>query len=211
MKLTSPGRGGRPPRQDGAREQTRDALLRAGTEILTEHGFASTGIDMVLKRVGVPKGSFYYYFQSKEDFGAAVIDSYAAYFARKLDRSLLNEQMPPLERVVAFVEDAKLGMSRFEFRRGCLIGNLGQELGALNENYRLQLEGVFRDWQRRLATCLEAARSAGQLAPNADPAALAEFFWIGWEGAVLRAKLVRSAAPLDCFFNGFVAALPRTT
>lgn len=210
MNMSVPRRAGRPPRQDGAREQTRDALLRAGTEILTEHGFASTGIDMVLKRVGVPKGSFYYYFDSKEDFGAAVIERYAAYFAHKLDRWLLDEERPPLARLAAFVDDAKDGMARFDFRRGCLIGNLGQELGALNESYRLQLEAVFRDWQRRLAACLEAARGAGELAPGADPAALAEFFWIGWEGAVLRAKLVRSAAPLERFFDGFLAALPHT-
>lgn len=210
MNPTTPRRAGRPPRQDGSREQTREALLRAGTEILTEHGFASTGIDMVLKRVGVPKGSFYHYFESKEDFGAAVIDRYADYFAAKLDRCLLDPRRPPLERVAAFVADARDGMARFEYRRGCLIGNLGQELGALNEAYRLRLEAVFRDWQRRLARCLEAAQAEGELAADADPEALAEFFWIGWEGAVLRAKLVRGAAPLDRFFDGFLAALPRT-
>ncbi|AWI76407.1 TetR family transcriptional regulator [Parazoarcus communis] len=202
-------RRGRPPRQEGARDHTREVLMRAGTEILTEHGFASTGIDLVLKRAGVPKGSFYYYFSSKEEFGAAVIAQYANYFARKLDRWLLDEATPPLERLSAFVADAKAGMSRFEFRRGCLIGNLGQELGALNESYRVQLEAVFCDWQQRLAHCFEAAKRCGQLAPDADAAALAEFFWIGWEGAVLRAKLVRNAEPLDRFYRGFLAALPR--
>lgn len=209
MSETNVRRRGRPPRHEGARDQTRAVLLRAGTEILTEHGFASTGIDLVLKRAGVPKGSFYYYFSSKEEFGAAVIEQYASYFANKLDRWLLDASMTPLQRFDALVADARAGMARFEFRRGCLIGNLGQELGALNENYRAQLEAVFCDWQRRLAACFEAARLCGQLVPGADPEALAEFFWIGWEGAVLRAKLVRNADPLDHFYQGFLKALPR--
>lgn len=194
---------------DGAREDTRQALLRAGVEILTEYGFASTGIDMVLKRVGVPKGSFYYYFENKDEFGAAVIDAYAAYFARKLDRCFLDTDKTPCERIAAFVAEAKAGMARHGFLRGCLVGNLGQELGAFNEAYRARLEAVFGDWQRRLAQCLAAARAEGEIAADADPAALAEFFWIGWEGAVLRAKLTRSARPLDCFYKGFMAALPR--
>ena len=132
MPVTEPSRRrpGRPPKVDGSRLATRERLVRAGIEILTEQGFASTGIDAVLKRVGVPKGSFYHYFASKEAFGHAVIEGYAAYFARKLDRWLLDATRSPLERLRDFVADGKAGLRRFEFRRGCLIGNLGQELGG---------------------------------------------------------------------------------
>ena len=87
------------------------------------------------------------------------------------------------------------------------MGNLGQEMGALPECFRTQLEQVFRDWQSRTAVCLEAAQRAGHLAPGTDCSTLAHFFWIGWEGAVLRAKLTRSAEPLQVFAEGFFAAL----
>ena len=203
-------RPGRPPKRDDARRETRERLVRAGIEILTEQGFASTGIDAVLRRVGVPKGSFYHYFPSKEAFGRAVIEGYAAYFARKLDRWLCNENRLPLDRLRDFVEDGKAGMRRFEYRRGCLIGNLGQELGGTHDSLREPLEAVFGDWQARVARCLEAARDAGELAPDADCTALAGFFWIGWEGAILRAKLVRDTAPIDLFADRFFAGLPRT-
>lgn len=200
---------GRPRKTDGAREATRERLVRCGIEILTERGFASTGIDEVLKRVGVPKGSFYHYFSSKDDFGLAVIDGYAAYFAAKLDRWLTEEEVRPLQRLENFIADAKEGMTRHEFRRGCLIGNLGQELAATNEEFRPRLEAVFADWQGRIAACLRAAREAGDIAGNADCDQLAAFFWIGWEGAILRAKLVRSNAPLELFARGFFRQLPR--
>lgn len=202
-------RPGRPPKITASRLETRAALVRCGTEILTEKGFHSTGLDEVLRRVGVPKGSFYHYFDSKEEFGLVVIDSYADYFARKLDRWLLDPAREPLARIADFIADARQGMARHDFRRGCLIGNLGQDTGALPPVYRERLEQVFLDWQARFAHCLQAAQAQGAIAATADCARLAAFFWIGWEGAVLRAKLVVSAEPLDVFAEGFFAGLPR--
>lgn len=204
-----PRRRGRPPKRADIHLDTRELLLRAGVEALTEKGFAATGIDEVLRRVGVPKGSFYHYFDSKEAFGAALIERYGSYFARKLDHSFTDHSLPPLARVRAFIADAQAGMARHGYTRGCLIGNLGQEMGALPEPYREQLGAVFADWQQRLTTCLTEAQTQGEIAPNADCEQLSAFFWIGWEGAVLRAKLERSPAALKIFADGYFAALAR--
>lgn len=205
---TPPRRRGRPPKQDeGGYSKTREALLRRGVEVLTEKGYSAVGLDEILAPINVPKGSFYHYFASKEQFGGELIDRYAAYFANKLDIILLNERRSPLERMHDFVADAQAGMQRYDYRRGCLVGNLGQEMGALPDAYRDQLGKVFRDWEARVARCLEAAQAAGQIAPERDCARLAVFFWIGWEGAVLRAKLARSPDALAIFADGFFAGL----
>nr|WP_309251276.1 TetR/AcrR family transcriptional regulator [Burkholderia multivorans] len=198
-----------PPKQHDDLVATRDMLLRTGLEILTEKGFSSTGLDEILGRAGVPKGSFYHYFDSKEAFGLALIDRYAEFFARKLDRHFGDAERSPLQRVRAFVDDARDGMARYDYRRGCLIGNLGQEMGALPETFRARLQATFEDWQRRLADCLRAAQQAGELSHAAAPTELAAFFWIGWEGAVLRAKLERRDAPLVLFAQHFFDALRR--
>jgi TetR/AcrR family transcriptional repressor of nem operon len=205
----APRRRGRPPKMRQQLADTREILLRAGLEALTEKGFFATGIEQVLARVGVPKGSFYHYFESKEAFGLALIDRYAEFFARKLDRHLLNDELAPLARLRAFTDDAKEGIARYQYRRGCLIGNLGQEMGSLPESFRARLSLTFEDWQRRFAACLVLACQAGQLAPDADTLRLASFFWIGWEGAVLRAKLEQSSEPLDTFVEFFFAGLPK--
>ena len=209
MSETTSRRRGRPPKRIDQQHDTREALVRCGMATLTEKGLMATGIDEVLRKVGVPKGSFYHYFESKEAFGHAVIDAYADYFARKLDRWLTDTTRAPLTRIQDFVTDAANGMTRHAYRRGCLIGNLGQEMSALPESYRARLEAVFKDWQARLAHCLEEARAAGELAEGADCAHWAAFFWVGWEGAVLRARLVRSEAPLHCFADGFFTAIRR--
>ena len=187
---------------------TRDALIHCGTEICTERGFQITGIDEVLKRVGVPKGSFYYYFESKHQFGEAVIENYAQYFQRKLDRILGDASQPPLKRLRLFVEDAERGMAKFGFQRGCLVGNLGQEFGGLENSFRGQLESVLLSWQATTAACLRQAAAKGEIVCSESEAdRLAAFFWIGWEGAILRAKLTRSAEPLKLFADLFFSLL----
>ena len=186
-----------------ARADTRNALVWCGTELLTERGFQITGIDEVLKRVGVPKGSFYHYFKSKDHFGHAVIDNYETYYAKKMDRIFGDSSQSPLQRLVNFTLNAKNGMVKFDFKRGCLIGNLGQELAALDTQFRDRLEGVLVSWEKRVAECLSEAIDVGEIALGQDPQALSRFFWIGWEGAILRSKLMRSLEPIDQFTSIF--------
>lgn len=196
-------RRGRPSKDDPGPGATRAELLRTGVALLTEKGFSAAGLDEVLKSAGVPKGSFYHYFESKEAFGLALIDEYGAYFARKLDRFFADQSLAPLDRLAAFVTDARDGMARHGFKRGCLVGTLGQEMGALPDSFRQRLIGVFADWQHRTALCFEAAQRSGHLSGDTDCARLAEWFWIGWEGAVMRAKLAGGPGPLECFSEGF--------
>tara|TARA_B110000090_G_scaffold206108_1_gene254949 strand:+ start:619 stop:1251 length:633 start_codon:yes stop_codon:yes gene_type:complete len=206
---TNKPRRGRPPKVYRENHDTKSELIRSGLEQLTEHGFVSSGIDQILKNVGVPKGSFYHYFANKEAFGQAVIDSYSSYFANKLDICLLDESYPPLIRISNFVEDAKIGMSRHHFKRGCLIGNLGQEVDLLPESFRQQLIDIFLCWQQCLANCLKAAQAKGDISMSANCELLAEYFWVGWEGAVSRAKLVQQTTPLDNYLNQFILGLPK--
>lgn len=137
------------------------------------------------------------------------MDAYAACFARKLDRWFLDESLSPLARFRVFVEDARTGMAHFDYRRGCLVGNLGQQIATLPDMFRDRLAAVFSDWEARTARCLEDARDAGEIDAHADCARLAAFFWIGWEGAVLRANLERNPAALDQFAKGFFTMIAK--
>jgi TetR/AcrR family transcriptional repressor of nem operon len=120
-------RRGRPPKVERAFTDTRQELIRSGLAVLTETGYLSAGIDAVIKNIAVPKGSFYHCFKSKQEFGMAVLAAYGSFFAHKLDKFLLDGTLPPLERMAAFVLHAGQGMAKYQFRRGCLVGNLLQE------------------------------------------------------------------------------------
>ena len=185
------------------RGDTRSAIIWCGTDLLTERGFQITGIDEILSIVGVPKGSFYYYFKSKREFGVAVVDNYVQFYAQKMALLFDNPERTPLQRLQDFVDDGKLGMAKYDFKRGCLIGNMGQELAALNEEFRERLEQVMQTWEARVTALFQLALENGDIAQSHDPESLSQFFWIGWEGAILRSKLTRSVAPLDRFAQIF--------
>jgi TetR/AcrR family transcriptional repressor of nem operon len=196
-------RRGRPPKS-GEVGATREALIRAGVVAFSEKGYSSIGLEELLGSAGVPKGSFYYYFASKEAFGLEVIEAYTAYFTRKLDGWFGDDGVLPLDRIRNFAADAQAGMARFDYHRGCVIGNLAQEMGALPEGFRERLTEVFADWERRLARVLASARTRGDIDAGSDCDELAAFFWVGWEGAVLRAKLERSGQPIELFAHMFL-------
>ncbi|MEH6633674.1 MAG: TetR/AcrR family transcriptional regulator [Halopseudomonas aestusnigri] len=198
---------GRPAKDQAEYAEIYNRLVREGVALLTEKGFAATKIDEVVKKADVPKGSFYTYFDSKEAFGQELIDSYAQYFLQKLDKCYGNAYRTPLERISDFMQEARVRMARYDFRRGCLVGNLGQEMAVLPGAYRQRLIDVFLEWQKRTEICLKAAQEAGEIDLEIDSAKKAEAFWIGWEGAILRAKLSRCAGPIDLYAEDFLDGL----
>ena len=190
---------GRPSMCSEELASTRVKLIQAGVELLTKKGFASAGIEEILSMVQVPKGSFYHYFESKEAFGIVLIKSYSNYFGKRLDTSFSKEDLTPIERMQDFILIARANMKKYNFSRGCLVGNLGQEMAVLPNSFRKIKIGVLNQWQFKTASCLRRAQETGEIALDLDCDALAAAFWIGWEGAVLRAKLERSADPIDLF------------
>lgn len=199
---------GRPKSNPAQSEDTKEALLQAGLVWLTQNGFSSSSLDAILKSVSVPKGSFYHYFASKEVFGLAVLARYRQYFEYKLDKHLLATSLDPLTRLQAFMDDACSGIEKYQYQRGCLIGNLEQEVHALPESFRHAIVDTYNSWQQRIAQCLEEAKAQHQIASDADSRRLAEIFWIGWEGAVSRARLQHSLAPLRLFGQYYLEKLP---
>ena len=180
------------------RSGTRERLVRAGIETVLERGWAASGVDMVLRSAGVPKGSFYHYFPSKDEFGFAVIAGYQAFYLRRLDRcfgvgakgSTLREQL------AAFLAESLDGMARHGWRRGCLVGALGQELAGLHDGFRERLLASLSEWELVLEQALAAAQARGELRAGLDLWRASRGFWAAWEGAVLRARLARDGEAL---------------
>ena len=185
------------------RKDTRTDILAIGTDLIASHGFNATGIEAVLKEAGVPKGSFYHYFGSKEDFGLAVIDRFAERYVDRLASFLRDVSQSPLDRIKNYLLANLEGIERSNCTKGCLVGNLGQELADQNERFRRRLEEVFQSWQEQLASCFREAQEAGELSRDLDAAVLAEFTLSGMEGAILRAKVMKSSRPLRDFIDIF--------
>lgn len=184
--------------------ETRQRLIRRGIELFSEFGSRGTGLDGLLRSSGVTKGSFYHFFCSKQAFTLEVIESYEAYFEERFSRILEDRTLAPLERLRNWMDEACRGVARHGFRRGCLVGNLSQELGPHEARIRVRLQAVFRRWEDWIFGVLEEARSVGDLASDTDCRHLARVFWTGWQGAILRAKLEGDTRPMRDFGTFFL-------
>ena len=184
-----------------SKESTKTALLDAGKRVFLERGYNHSGIEAILQEAGVPKGSFYYYFDSKEDFGLQVINRCTQEYAAHLERFLGDRGLQPLDRLRHYFESIIQRLESQQCRNGCLVGNLSQELADQSEVFRARLEEVFEEWCGRYAACLEEAQRAGDIPAHLDARELAEFCLNSWQGSVLRAKAARNTAPLRVFLN----------
>jgi len=183
------------------KEATRDVLLETGKQIFLKRGYNHAGIESILQASGVPKGSFYHYFGSKEDFGLEVLNRFAESHNADLDRYLGDSSLKPLERLRRLAEAKCDWMERQDCRNGCLVGNLSQEMADQSEAFRSRLGEIFRGWVDRYAACFREAQEAGEIAERVNPHELAEFWLNSWQGAILRAKTARSTEPLRTFLD----------
>lgn len=174
----------------------RQELLEKGMAMLLRHGYHDLGLAGLLEATDTPKGSFYHYFKSKEDFALQVIDLYMEGAHLGLDACLGDQSLSPLRRVRRFFELSE-EKYRSEGYLGCLVGGLGQELSGVSEVFRRKVEECFGQIEKRLAECLELAIQSGELKQGTDPGRLAKLLMTCWEGAALRSRLVRNPAPLQ--------------
>jgi len=181
------------------KEDTRARLIAVGATLIHEKGFNHTGVQEILEAAGVPKGSFYFYFQSKEEFGMAVVDFFSQLMAAKMDAHLNDDSLPQIDRLKRFFDDMMEYFRKEEYCRGCPIGNLAQELADLNDTFREKLRQTLDAMEARLVLCLEAALEANELAPEIDPREAAAFILNSWEGALTRMKTEKSLKPLLVF------------
>ena len=181
------------------KDDTRARLIATGARLVHEKGFNHTGVQEILQASGVPKGSFYFYFRSKEEFGIAVVDFFSQFIAATMDAHLQDASLPHVERLKGFF-DAMMEYFRHEgCSRGCPIGNLAQELADLNDTFREKLKQALDAMEANLVTCLQAATEANELANDIDPHEAAAFILNSWEGALTRMKTEKSLKPLVVF------------
>jgi TetR/AcrR family transcriptional repressor of nem operon len=183
------------------RNTTRERIIRKGAGLIHLHGFHSTGLQDILSKAGIPKGSFYFYFKNKEDFGLAVIDYITEYVCRGFSTFLNDESLDAvsrLEKLIAFFEKI---YEKNNYRLGCPLGNLALELADDNEKFRDKLNFSIESIVGVIEKYLIYAKQSGSISQDIDIHEAARFFFHGFEGAVLHMKVMKNGEPLKLFRN----------
>jgi TetR/AcrR family transcriptional repressor of nem operon len=177
--------------------------------IIARKGFNSTGIEAILKRAGVPKGSFYHYFSSKEEFGLCVLAEFSTGIDRIFSSFLTDTTVTPLVRLKNCTESL---VHRFEENNcsiGCLAANLGQEMADQSEDFRCRLAEIFRSWLCHFGNCIRDGQDSGEISSEMSSDSIAEFFLSGFEGALLISKVMKTSDPLRNFMHVFFESFLR--
>ncbi len=178
----------------------KEDILKAGHDIMFLNGYNATGIKEITDKVNIPKGSFYNYFKSKEEFGLEVLKYHASHAIKYHERVLLDADMPPLSRLIKFFSDLIDKFDDVSNRRlGCIMGNFSQELASTNKNFRVALDQEFNACETILVQCLTEARDKGQISKDLDPKLVGSFLLNSWQGAILRMKSMGTTKPLKDF------------
>jgi TetR/AcrR family transcriptional repressor of nem operon len=184
--------------------EVRKNLLAAGLDLIHARGFAASGVKDITDAAGVPKGSFYAYFPSKEAFAAEVLEVYWVDIETRLV-PILGGDGSMQERITRFFHALANEHDASNFLLGCLIGNLSLELSSSSEPIRTQLIDILERWGNALAECLRS----GDICEGLDADDVASRLIEAWEGAALRGKMIRSRIPYDRFEADTVPALLR--
>jgi TetR/AcrR family transcriptional repressor of nem operon len=182
-----------------ANPEVRAALLGAGRALIHGQGFNASGVKDITAQAGVPKGSFYHYFPSKDDFVIAVVEEYWASIEARFGVILSDASLAPLARVTGFFRAMTDDNETRDFTLGCLLGNMSLELADGSPAMRTTLARLFARWEHLLTTCLSAAQLAGDLPGSRDVRELASTLIEAWEGAVMRGKVEQTRAAYERF------------
>ncbi|MEV0826743.1 TetR/AcrR family transcriptional regulator [Nonomuraea rubra] len=176
---------------------TRRSILDAGQRIMAHKGYSAVGLKEMLAEAGVPKGSFYHFFDSKDAFGEAMLKSYFADYLTDMDRILTRSGESAAERLMAYWQHWRQTQSVDECQGRCLAVKLGAEVADLSESMRLALKEGTEAIADRIERTITAGLEDGSLSIDGDPLAVAQVLYDMWLGASVMVKIHRNLAPLD--------------
>lgn len=179
------------------KEFNRENLLNQGVSLFMNQGYHGTGLQEILDAVNVPKGSFYNYFGSKEDFGADVIQHYTEPFIMQLTAHLNNSGADDaLGAIRCYFDELIVELEKNEFKGGCLLGNFMGEIGDTSEVCQKSLQSAVKRYRDLLQLGLIKAQQQGTVRLDKSAEEMADLLVNTWQGALLRMKIEKSSAPI---------------
>jgi TetR/AcrR family transcriptional repressor of nem operon len=182
----------------------REHIVEAGLEQFHRLGFNGCSVEDITTHAGVPKGSFYNHFKSKEDLAVEAIERYRLEGQHKC---LIETHRSPVKRLKEYFAFLARTFTDRDQTRGCLFGNFAAELADHSPVIRARLKQVFAEWVRALASVVAEGQAAGEISRAHKPEQLAGFLLSAWQGTLARARCTKDTAPLKDFTEGAFSVL----
>jgi TetR/AcrR family transcriptional repressor of nem operon len=184
------------------RPSHKDTIVQSALAVFHEFGYNATGVQVIVDHAGVPKGSFYNHFKSKDDLGLEVLDAYwSQYEAMRAD--LRDPNTAPLDRIDAHIAAFSVTDS------GCLVGNFTGEMANI-PMFKDALKKIYAEWIEDFEICIAQGQKDGSIRNDETAKALAEFVVTSLEGSVLKRKISEDGRNLVSFRKTMILFLRAT-
>lgn len=180
-----------------SKSDTRKRLLNAGIRVFMREGYEGGGITMILSEAGMPKGSFYNLFPSKEEFACATLDAYIETFDQLRTDTLLDRTLTPRLRLINWLNGHREYIEREPEAAGCLAGIIGQTSSVNSAKIQQKLLAFFTCWERDLINVFKDAQHTQTLSPVMSPESASQLLIHSYEGVMVRIRIEGSTAPYD--------------
>lgn len=190
------------------RPSLKENVVAAALGQFHRRGYNGSGVKDITDAAGLPKGSFYNYFASKEEMAVEALRRYGA--GRELGR-LKDPSLPPVARLRAHFVFLGEDVERVGVECGCMFGNFAAEIAGQNPVLRRAVAGGFGRWVEAITETLHEAVEAGELDADRDLDLIARTLVRGWEGIVMHAKVTGELRPEEFFAGVFDPLLTSPT
>lgn len=176
---------------------TKELILEAGHKAITAKSYHACGLKEILEMAGVPKGSFYHHFKSKEDFGLALIETSTDEYNQYLREFLTNRKQSPVERLKSLFDDKRDYYVANDLVCECAIPKMALELSQLSEPMRAALKYSYDSAASIMAQCIREGQASGEITNSTDADILANMIKCGFQGVTIRVQIDKSMQPYD--------------
>lgn len=176
-------------------EHIKEQLLEKGIALLIEHGYHGTGLKKILDEVNVPKGSFYNFFASKEQFVSEIIERYSQNSLSQLDQYIEDNFDDPVT-CIKNIHYYLIDMHKQNGLQGCLIGNLSAEIATSSKTCQMTMKHAHEEWEKRFTKLIREAQRRDLVRKDLSADTLSNVLWSTWQGGLLQMKIKGDTAPL---------------
>ncbi|WP_461205871.1 TetR/AcrR family transcriptional regulator [Clostridium sp. DL1XJH146] len=177
----------------------KENIIKDSIRVMYLKGYNATGVKELADAAGIPKGSFYYYFKTKEEYAMEALNYYINNLGHENFALLSDDKVPALDRIKNFFKAKIKNMENENYRLGCFLGNLSQELGDVNLEVSEETDKFHRETSNKILKCILEAQDISAFKSRIEAIILADTILNSWQGALVRMKSSRDSQPLDQF------------
>ncbi len=182
-------------------KHNKEDILETGFHVLRKNGYHGVGINEILKEAGIPKGSFYNFFESKEDFAKQVMEHHGVEQANWIEGYFKQAKDTPINNLKEFYRTLIHLNETDAYSSGCLINVLSSEVGRTHDVLALEANQCFLGWINIISREIEKGQNEGQIRKDFTALEIAEYLHSGIYGAFSRMKVTRSRVYLDIWWD----------